>query len=53
MNTIKTLLISVAIVFGTYLAVFLSYLLIPASIFMFVFFVVRQVRELDEEKNLC
>lgn len=43
LETLKTLGLTVIVVVGIYLAVFLSYILIPASVFLFVFYVLRTI----------
>jgi len=52
METIKTLMFSVMVFVGIYLAIFLSYILIPASVFLFVFFVLSQIRRLEKEDDI-
>lgn len=44
LETLKTLGLTVIVVVGIYLAVFLSYILIPACVFLFVFYVLRTIR---------
>ena len=41
LETLKTLGLTAIIVVSIYLAIFLSYILIPASVFLFVFYVLR------------
>jgi predicted RND superfamily exporter protein len=41
LETVKTLGFTVLVVIGIYLAVFLSYMLIPACVFLFVFYVIH------------
>lgn len=47
MQILKNILITVTIVLGIYLAVFLSYILIPACIFLFVLYVVTQMNNTE------
>jgi len=51
MSIIKDFFAAIMIFVGIYLAIFLSWILIPASVFMFVLYVVRQMRRLEEEDS--
>ena len=48
LETLKTLGFTVLVVVGIYLAIFLSYILIPACVFLFVFYVLRTIRAEEE-----
>ena len=43
MEVFRDILLALVILVGIYLAVILSYLLIPATIFLLIFFVVREM----------
>jgi hypothetical protein len=47
MELLRTLGLTVMLMVGAYLAVFLSYILIPASVFLFIFFIVHTIKESD------
>ena len=51
MVTIRDFVYAIVIFVGIYLAIFLSWILIPATVFMFVLYVVRQFREFEEEPS--
>jgi len=46
---LNKLLLTVAIMVGAYLAVFLSYILIPVSVFLFIYFILHIVEEENKE----
>ena len=50
METLRTLILTIGVVLGIYLAVIASYLLVPALVFLFVFFVLRESSRLEEPK---
>lgn len=50
METFKTLILTVGVVLGIYLAVIASYLLVPAVVFLFVFFILEESNKLKEPK---
>ena len=49
MDIFKNLGMTVIIVVGVYLAIFLSYILIPASVFLFVFYIIKEINKNDTE----
>jgi len=50
MSLFRSIGITIVVVLGIYLALMLSYILIPASVFLFVLFVVHST--LDTDKDL-
>ena len=48
LETLRTLGFTVLVVVGIYLALFLSYILIPACVFLFVFYVVHTWKNSEE-----
>ena len=49
MDIFKNLGMTIIIVVGVYLAIFLSYILIPASVFLFVFYIIKEINKNDTE----
>jgi hypothetical protein len=49
MDIFKNLGMTVIIVVGVYLAIFLSYILIPASVLLFVFYIIKEINKNDTE----
>ena len=49
MDIFKNLGMTVIIVVGVYLAIFLSYILVPASVFLFVFYIIKEINKNDTE----
>ena len=49
MDIFKNLGMTVIIVVGVYLAIFLSYILLPASVFLFVFYIIKEINKNDTE----
>ncbi|MCD6434878.1 MAG: hypothetical protein J7L15_00595 [Clostridiales bacterium] len=49
METIRTLGLSIMLFVGLYIAIVLSWMLVPVTIFLFVFFAVRTMKGVEKE----
>ena len=47
LDTLKNIGLTIVVLVGVYLAVFLSYILIPAAVFLFIFYIVRNLDEIE------
>lgn len=51
MEMLKTIGLTVLIMIAIYLAVILSYILLPAVVFLFIFFVVKTIKDSEDKSK--